>query len=316
VFRQIAGAQTDEFTYFPYGYTFFSPGLGPLNEFGFRISEPMEAFADRPDNHKLIAVFGGSAAWSFECLHEEMFSHVLERYLNDHLESNGSGVTVSVVNFAQHGFTVLNEMITYLLHVRRLRPDLVVAHNGFNDLLYGMIAEPGLVAADFCYQINHEEIALRLVDQSGYGLTQKDVSKYSVINFPTDVIGAYNRRLAEFESLVEGDGARFLVSLQPFLGSRKLLNVLEQDYVNSFRPYEGQFGEPYSSMEFAYEELIRSRLDKRKENVLDLHSMFNEFSDDEVVFVDFCHTTPDGDEKIARAYCDFIVLKMGALFGL
>ena len=48
------------------------------------------------------------------------------------------GMHFTVLDFGLPGNVVLNEIITYLLHCQDIRPDIVVAHDGFNDLFYGL----------------------------------------------------------------------------------------------------------------------------------------------------------------------------------
>jgi hypothetical protein len=129
IFNALSPHQTDMYYYFPYGYLFRYLGLGPINAFGFRIDKPLESYVGRPNTHKLIAVFGGSSAWSLDCLYNEMFSFKLEEKLNKHSKDNGWEQTFSVLNFSQHGHVLLNELFTYILFCHELKPDIVIAHD-------------------------------------------------------------------------------------------------------------------------------------------------------------------------------------------
>ena len=67
----------------------------------------------------LIAVFGGSAAFSVYCQINEMFPARLEHKLSLALERIGQRVTV--LNFGMHDNVVMQEMMTYLLFAQQLR---------------------------------------------------------------------------------------------------------------------------------------------------------------------------------------------------
>ena len=140
-FNELGPRKDKTFTYFPYGYLYNYQGAGPVNEMGFRISESLHSYIDRDKNHKLIAVFGGSGAFSIYTQHHEMFSAQLEKQLNE----NDPNFEYSVINFGLGGGTVINDMMNYLLYAQNLKPDAVICHCGANDLRFGVISDKHLL---------------------------------------------------------------------------------------------------------------------------------------------------------------------------
>ena len=45
------------------------------------------------------------------------------------------------MNFGMSGFNQLDEMDQYIFFCKRLKPDIVISHSGFNDVIHGMLCE-------------------------------------------------------------------------------------------------------------------------------------------------------------------------------
>lgn len=114
-----------------------------MDRFGFRIPFDFLDLQDRPDSHRVIALFGGSTAFSTHCHDHEMFSSRLEHLLN---EDNRESAKISVLNFGQVGSIVLQNIFTWILFSAQIRPDFVICHSGWNDLCLGLSCDPVLMA--------------------------------------------------------------------------------------------------------------------------------------------------------------------------
>lgn len=307
VFGRLAPSGTDFFHYFPYGYLFRCVGLGPINGFGFRIADNPGQMETRPTNHKVIAVFGGSSAWSLDCLYDEMFSAVLERLLTERLAERGSDVKVTVLNFGQHGNVVLNEILTYTLFCNRLRPDIVLAHDGFNDLAYGMATDPTLLLQGLCYQFNLEAWAGLLHDTMPTAEPGAPAVKREPRNAPQTVIRAYIRRKQQFQRLVEADGGRFVWGLQPTMESKAALSASEQAFVSRVLPSEDPVEPIMALMKDLYEMMLANVPLLRQVDFVNFHQEFAKYGADRTLFADKMHTTPDGDRVIAERYADHLI---------
>lgn len=294
-----------EFYYFPYGYLFKYPGLGPINPFGFRVPDNYADLAIRPKKHKLILFFGGSAMWSMYSYINEMFPAVLEKMLNEYCKHKKIDLQFSILNFGMHGHIVLNEMITYLLFCQKLNPDYVVAHDGWNDLIYGMLSDKFLLNEhQLAYQYNLEGWSQILHKTSDLKATQSN-KDFQPINLPNNVVSAYLDRKNQFRQLVEQNGAKFIWALQPSIYSKKSHSSEEKEYLQHELQYTNSFREPYKRMSFIYETYIKRAAKELTVPFLNLHAYFQNFGDEQTLFGDIIHTVPLGDYKIAQYYFEY-----------
>lgn len=308
VFNRLSPRSVDGyFYYFPYGYLFRYTGWGPIDPFGFRVAGDPSALANRPPEHKLVVVFGGSAAWSMYSTHEEMFPSRLEALLNTYCREAGRSERFTVLNFGMHGHTVLNQMIAYTLFVEPLNPDFVLSHDGFNDLGYGQLSDTFLLRKGISYQTNLEEWSPLLHQTDGQNKTHAS-SPYRPVNLPPNVVKAYVDRKGQFMRQVERSGAVFIWGLQPFVGSKSALAPAEasklQDELAPVpdRPFCFMYRNQAHMFSLAQRAVARVSDPLR---VVDLHKAFGSFGVDEHLFADFVHTTPTGDERIAREYMNY-----------
>ncbi len=94
IFNQLSPREPWGFYYFPFGYLFRFLGMGPINSFGCRITQSLPDLARRDKNHKVVACFGGSAAWSMFCLHHQMYTELLQQRLNAYSKEQRSRTAV------------------------------------------------------------------------------------------------------------------------------------------------------------------------------------------------------------------------------
>jgi hypothetical protein len=303
------------FSLFPYSYLFRYPGIGDYNEFGHRVTIDYHALEERPAQHKVIAFFGGSACWSIYCYDDEVFTHRLEKILNSRYADEG--VTFTVLNFGLPGNVVLNEIITYVLHCHRLQPDIVVAHDGFNDLFYGLTSDPYLVTEhEAVYQFNIEQWAKLLLESwceenkqpislVPNGALMQPQMPLQPKNLPQHVLRAYVRRKRQFCDVVKALGGEFVWGIQPYIYSRSTPSEEEKRYLLKLKLDQTVSG-IYKHMPFLYEKLLKEVHLPDDIHVADIHSYFDKFDSAETLFADFCHLTPAGDQRIAEFYADFI----------
>jgi len=306
VFNRVGPRSPDgDFYYFPYGYLFKYTGLGPINEFGYRIEGDFMRYAEREPNHKLITIFGGSAAWSMLSLHEEMFATRIEEKLNTWARANGRPETFTVLNFGMHGHVVLNEMLAHVLFSSRIRPDIVIAHDGFNDLVYGMLSDPELLGRhDITYQYNMEEWG-RILHNTRHIPTNQPENPLVVHNIPQLITKAYVTRKQQFRRMVEDAGGCFIWGLQPQLHSKAAMSPSEAAYVKSIQP-DNPFAAGFKRIGYLYDKFLELVRLPDGVHFVDLHRHFRQFGADESLFGDMVHTLPDGDERIAECYFDYL----------
>ena len=298
------------FYYFPYGYLYRFHGLGKTNEYGHRIGCNLNELEERPDNHKVIACFGGSAAYSIFCLDGQDFPSVLETALNDHCAKNGNGTKFTVLNFAQPGAAVLNELFQWVLFCHRIRPDIVIAHDGANDIGFAREADPALVEGwDIIYQAQLEIWSQILHDPSYTGpriAVSPDV-KEQPKSSPLNAIKAYIERKKQFARLVQESGARFVWGLQPNFLSKGTLSKQEHDWIYENPRVSSTSMTNHQQTVKLFDAIIQSQDTLGADLFVDCHTLFGNFSDDKTLMADVVHTTPDGDQIIGRHYADQII---------
>jgi hypothetical protein len=306
VFNRVGPKSPDgEFYYFPYGYLFKYTGLGPINEFGFRVEGDFMRFAERGPDHKLIVIFGGSAAWSMLSLHDEMFSTRIEEKLNTWSREAGRRETYSVLNFGMHGHVVLNELLTHVLFTSRIRPDIVVAHDGFNDLVYGMLSDPELLGRhDITYQYNLEDWG-RILHKTQHVPTNQMENPLVIHNIPQLIAKAYVTRKQQFRRMVEDAGARFVWGLQPQMLSKAGLSASESAYLKAIAP-DNPVATAFKRIGYLYEKFLELVQLPDDVEFVNVHGYFKQFGADECLFGDMAHTLPEGDERIADCYVDHL----------
>ena len=298
-----------EFYYFPYGYLFRYTGLGPINDFGFRIEQDLRKLEQRDSRHKVIAVFGGSAAWSMYCLHDEMFHVRLQNLLNESCAAANLDLRFTVLNFGMHGHVALNEILAYTLYCHRLRPDVVIAHDGFNDLAYGQTADPTLIGGyDIAYQFNLENWSQILHGTSDEPTNQPSFPMQP-LNTPPNILRAYVRRQTQFRQMVEAAGGKFVWGLQPFMMSKQAQSPSEQAFLDGIDA-DNPFDIVYKRMRFLYDKLVENVRPKDWPCFIDFDRHFRQFGGDESLFGDFMHTLPVGDEKIAAHYHQILAAQL------
>ncbi|HEY3384846.1 MAG TPA: hypothetical protein VGK32_24055 [Vicinamibacterales bacterium] len=308
-FSRLAPRDQAGYYFFPYGYGVQWPGMGPVDSFGFRGNTDWLTLESRAACHKVVAVFGGSSTWSQACFPEESFPARLEARLNDWSTAGGLGLTFTVINLGLFGNVVLNEIINYVLFASRVKPDYVIAHDGFNDLLYGLVSDPWLLGEhSIAYQAEFEWWSQLLHGGPNEALTHR-TEPFTVLNLPHVVVRAYVERKTQFRRMVEGAGSEFVWGFQPTAFSKAAMSPREAKISAVGHP---QYDAALRKLPFLYEafpQLARLPSDVR---VVDAHRAFGRYGASDDLFYDYAHTTPAGDEKLAELYFAELTARMTA----
>lgn len=311
VFNRVTSALHNHYYFFPYGYLYRYLGVGPVNAFGHRIDTDLAGYRQRAPTHKLIACFGGSSCFSMYCLHDEMFPSRIEAKLNAWAKETGSPLEFTVLNFGQHGNVVLNQILTYLLFVQELRPDIVISHDGFNDLGYGQVADSTLLGRHhIVYQDNLEEWANILNKAEAAPPSDGVVDGVrQVQSMPDAVVTAYLARERQFAALATNAGSRFVWGLQPFLLGKRRHSPAESQFER--QAMEGQLNrrylDCYRNMSFLYESVAVRASEVAGADFVNLHREFRDLDGRETHFFDIVHLSPLGDEVVADTYVDRLI---------
>lgn len=276
----------------PYGFLQRDASLHPVDNFGFRTEVSAETLRKRPASHIAVCVFGGSAAWGQGCLPEETFSKQLERKLN--ARGTDVGLSFSVLNFAQQAVMVLGEMMNYLLYADPFKPEVVIAHDGFNDLLLGQSCDPHLVTQARMVYVKHLEDWARQVH--GAGAPPTNTTRMAN---PQAIVRAYVERRAQFARVVQGNGGIFVAGLQPYIESKPQLSELEQAYKKT----PAYTNPAYQNLGLLYQGVQQSAWPENAIKV-DFHDKFRQFDHTHNMLFDSCHPTPEANDFIAETYAE------------
>lgn len=289
------------FYYFPYGYLYRFTGLGHLNEFGHRIGVDLASLGSRPATHRVIALFGGSAAFSIFCLDHQTFAHVMQNRLNARSRAAGSELCFTVLNFGTPGAVVLNEIQTFLLFCDRIRPDIVISHSGGNDLFYAQTSDPHLLRDyGIVYQDNLEEWAERL-----HGEAPAPVEPAAQIG-PLAPLQSYVRRIRQFATLVQGWGAAFIWGLQPVFISKAALSPKEHEWIWT-RPRVGApERERFQRVAALMDVLSNNEPDVPAAAFVNFHRLFRMHGANDTLLADVIHLHPNGDLLVGETYAGSI----------
>lgn len=304
IFNRLSKPEAWGFYYFPYGYLFRYPGMGPLNQFGFRVPDDLSNLKNRAANHKLVLCYGGSTGFSMYTLPHQMYPAVIECALNKKALETGADVKFTVLNFGQHGHVVMNSILTYTLFNYHLKPDFVVGHDGWNDILYGMVQDPRILKdGNVAYQNNLEGWSQILHGTSQLQQTQAETPFRAMCAAPA-VLGQYFSRKRQLEAMVEANGGKFIWGLQPNWAGKGRLHPLESANVEAFKSHT-----PFTEVtQMALPLFERASLQLEKLDVVkvDLYKEFRKYGEDDYLFVDTVHLSPDGDEIVGKAYANVI----------
>ena len=281
---------------FPQGYINRQLFIGPTDKLGFRITGDFLAYKNRPKDHKLICIFGGSAAWGAGCLFEETLSEQLQGMLNTKAKNSNLKLKFTVLNFAQPSAVVLNEICNYLLYVFRINPDIIISHSGYNDLAWGITSDPLLLNK---YHITYQS-ALEGWTAILYN-NHKQVHSNQT-NFPGSIIQSYLERINEFQTIIASLDKAFIWGLQPFLYSKSELTDFEQYHVRHINNQSIV----NQSIKQLYSQLVTKINDTEEVDLINFHNLFKKFGNNDHFFYDMVHPSPEGHKIMANIYLEQI----------
>lgn len=262
IFANYPGQQTDHFT---------------IDEHGFR-----GGIADR-DKPK-VAILGGSAAFGYglDGDHEVMTS-VLNRKMPSY----------TFLNAAVIGFVSGQESAQMIHHLDRLRPEVYVLVDGWNEVAEQFEQRNDLgVNRNFLflgYQLHHYNV---LTDESGLAEERYPVESLLPQSTTLEQISAtYLGNLEKMNTWAKARGARLLVLLQPELSRREHPTEEEQEIG----------GHPVFSP--TYRTFVDRALRDCREHGIECFdaSAQPEFQESpETLFLDVVHPSPAGHEVLAE----------------
>jgi len=304
-FHSIASHSNDNLCFFPYlnfSHVNSKFGKDSNHEYGFRVPDNYQYLEKRDfSTEKVIVLTGGSACFGYSSFIGERFSDHLEKKYN----SLNSKIKYRVLNFGFENHQILNEMITYLLFIMKIKPDVVISFSGLNDLNLGMISDSTLQKKyALTTQFDLEQMAARIVNY------EQTLPCFSRNGFPMTsasiVVNSYFERVKQFNQIVQSSGATFVSVLQPIVYSKKKLSSREElliriqnNYLdNRSKKLKTSLLNP-SLIMFIFSK-FKQLTEKRNEfNFIDLNCDINNFGEEHILFNDRSHFSLQGETLIA-----------------
>lgn len=300
------------FFHFPWGYLYRDPSWGEIDDFGHRVAADLVALEKREVTHKVVACYGGSAAWGWECLPHQVWTALLEERLNARCRNAGSPLRFTVVNFAGPGHVVLHQIFTHVLRGHRLKPDVVIAFDGVNDLFDGQLCDPALVGPHQIVYQETQELWAQILHQSHDRpriFPPETDGAWRPTNTPMTVLRAYVARSRQFRQMAEGMGARFIWGVQPVVSSKAALSPeFEKAYLD--RHANPNLQEIHDNCARMLDILTREASPSDREAMVDHHALFRRFGAEDWLFWDNCHLTPEGNARVADFFAEHMVARV------
>jgi len=208
----------------------FSTISGPASPNGFRCAEdPSRARYQNIKNseHVKILFLGGSQLHGDGTHATGIFTSQLERRFNERLTSAGLG-GASVINFGLPGFNQEDELALLLNKARFLRPDIIVSHSGWNDLIQGLLCPPDLISDSGAIP-NVLRLTKRLGIDPSLLMKKEDLTSLDCL------ARAYVETWLDFFDMTKKLGSRvFLKVLQPSPSNKSINCIKEREAFTTF----------------------------------------------------------------------------------
>ena len=201
---------------------------------------------------------------------------------------------VHVLNLSQPGNVILNQIVNFTLYGHQLAPDIVIAHQGFNDVVNGLVSDPNLLAK---YHITYPDIMeswSRVIHDStdpiDYDRANPNVENFfpvDIKNYLHQVSEAICLRTSQLAAYVQTTGSLFIPGLQPWIHSKQALSSSEADSAKTYKPY---YRKVFSAVGPCFD-MISSLLSNNPglELFTNLHQSFSTASSSIDHFGDICH---------------------------
>ncbi|HAT34140.1 MAG TPA: hypothetical protein DCS82_00365, partial [Rhodospirillaceae bacterium] len=241
-----------------------------LDYFGFR-NRNSDTYFNVEDDFVVILT-GGSEAAGFA--HETTIAEHLERFLAK--SQNLNGRRVRVLNLSMNSFVLGNEINAFVHLGYRLRPNVVITHSGWNDMINGArVPGPFQVLG-----LNYMNPMINWLPRL-YDLENKTLNNWNhvVETAISSVVEAYLTNLEKYRAIVESSGAYFIAGIQQY----------------DRRPRSDRL---HFTTHNLMEELAK-QIDQQP-------SYFSFLGRSDLGFVDTIHTDSKSAHKIAKAYFDHI----------
>ncbi len=258
-----------------------------------------------------IMMLGGSSLWGFGARDDRTIPSLIARELHER------GFRVEVRNLAEIGYVSTQEVVALLRELQSgYRPDLVIFYDGVNDTTSALLeGEAGVTTNErnrrLEFNIRQSPVRLGgamvarlIVESAAYRFAQAVGRQLAKVrgtagaSTPTgargdlaaEVVRRYRANIEIVDELARGFGFDVLYFWQPVVFGKASPTEYERHEAEKLAWAEEFFADVY--------EAVRGSRELRDHR--GFHDLSREFSrSDELVFIDFCHTTEAGYARIA-----------------
>lgn len=250
-----------------------TPGLSDF--FGFRNNTNLY-FTERHKDEMLILMSGGSECLGFTHPKETIIEN-LKGKLQAHTKKR-----VQILNLCMNSYTLAYEIQAYVMLGYPLKPDLVITHSGWNDIMYGLLISQEFVRVGMNYNKWQEAWLEKL-----YGNVKwpAPADVFSRINRNTKEIqiAGYWGQIKKYHDIATANGAKFLVGLQSYNP-----DIANDTMAPAHRQTHAILKTMYPHVPAGYDFIDFTRYKR-------------------IRYADSVHTTQDSVDIIGDIYADFIL---------
>jgi len=264
-----------------------------------------------------ILLLGGSSLWGYGARDDHTIPSILARLMHER------GVSVEIRNLSEIGYVNTQELVAMVRELQSgYRPDVVLFYDGVNDATSALLAgKPTLTTNEINrvreFNLLQSPVRLiaalvgRLVADSALQRLARSIGR-RILGPPSDphpvpaadpaalargVVDGYRANVAIVDALAARYGFRPLFVWQPVVFSKARPAPFEREEAAKYAWAEPIFAEVSRAIEAA--DGLRARPD-----FVDLADVFRDV--DDLIFIDYCHTTEAGNARIAGAIFEYV----------
>ncbi len=227
-------------------------------------------------NTILIVMTGGS-----ECAGYSHPNYTILEKIKEGLQKSTSK-NVVIINLCMNSYVLSHEIQSYIHLVYNMKPDIVITHSGWNDVLFGSLISKKFIDKGLIYN-KWIELWLEPLYKNLKEYPKKEDMFTVNKGFNSQTLqNAYLELINKYEKIVEANHGKLIVGLQPY---------------DKFIPKDNM----YQLHKHVQKELKKiSNLISKRNNIID----FTKFPD--LSFADVVHTDESAVEIVSDAYVNFI----------
>ena len=176
--------------------------------FGFR-NETNFYFENRDADDLFIVLSGGSECAGYSHI-DLTISDALQQQLQAYTAKN-----VKVLNLCMNSYVLAHEIQTYVHLGYEMKPDLVISHSGWNDVIYGLLVSEEFLQTGLIYN-KAQELWLEPL----YSAVKETPPPNIFASFNTDssalITQAYVRQAQKYKEIANSNGSVFILGLQSY----------------------------------------------------------------------------------------------------